>query len=62
MALYRHIAHPHGPRTMIDENLCCCFMSQFPADVVAAERAKRAASNAQALSDQVPGCRSKRAG
>ncbi|MGB3623752.1 MAG: sirohydrochlorin chelatase [Ketobacter sp.] len=29
-APYKHIAHPNGPRTMINENLCCCFMSQFP--------------------------------
>jgi len=23
----RHVAHPYGPRTMIDENVCCCFMT-----------------------------------
>ncbi|MEM7207753.1 MAG: sirohydrochlorin chelatase [Pseudomonadota bacterium] len=39
--VYRHIAHPHGPRTMIDQNLCCCFMSQFPQDVIEEERADR---------------------
>ncbi|MEO0329773.1 MAG: sirohydrochlorin chelatase [Pseudomonadota bacterium] len=39
--VYRHIAHPHGPRTMIDENVCCCFMSQFPQDVIDDERALR---------------------
>ena len=44
-APYRHIAHPHGPRTMIDENICCCFMSQFPDEVVAEERAMRKARN-----------------
>ena len=40
--VYKHIAHPNGPRTMIDEGVCCCFMSQFPQEVVDAERAKRA--------------------
>ncbi|MEM6617929.1 MAG: sirohydrochlorin chelatase [Pseudomonadota bacterium] len=40
---YRHIAHPNGPRTMIDEGVCCCFMSQFPDEVVAEERALREA-------------------
>ena len=39
--VYRHIAHPHGPRTMIDEGVCCCFMSQFPQEVVEQERALR---------------------
>ena len=23
---YKHVAHPHGPRTMIDEHICHCFM------------------------------------
>lgn len=39
--VYRHIAHPHGPRTMIDEGVCCCFMSQFPQEVIDEERAQR---------------------
>jgi len=39
--IYKHIAHPHGPRTMIDEGVCCCFMSQFPQEVIDDERAKR---------------------
>jgi sirohydrochlorin cobaltochelatase len=39
--VYRHIAHPNGPRTMIDEGVCCCFMSQFPQDVIDDERQKR---------------------
>ena len=30
--VYKHIAHPHGPRTMVDDHLCHCFMSQLPAD------------------------------
>ncbi|MDC1510089.1 sirohydrochlorin chelatase, partial [Oceanospirillaceae bacterium] len=42
-APYRHIAHPHGPRTMIDENVCCCFMGQFPQAVIDEERALRLA-------------------
>ncbi len=33
-APYRHIAHTHGPRTMINENICCCFMSQFPQYII----------------------------
>lgn len=32
--IYRHIAHPLGPRTMIGDNICCCFMSQFPQSVL----------------------------
>ena len=39
--VYRHIGHPNGPRTMIDEGVCCCFMSQFPDEVVAEERRLR---------------------
>lgn len=39
--VYRHIAHPHGPRTMIDEGVCCCFMSQFPEGVIQEERRRR---------------------
>ena len=35
---YKHIAHPNGPRTMIDEGVCCCFMSQFPPEVIEDER------------------------
>lgn len=58
--VYRHIAHPHGPRTMIDENLCCCFMSQFPAGVIEEERALRLAKGARALSEQLPVCAPKR--
>ncbi|MEM7461679.1 MAG: sirohydrochlorin chelatase [Pseudomonadota bacterium] len=38
---YIHIAHPNGPRTMIDEGVCCCFMSQFPQAVIDDERANR---------------------
>lgn len=28
--VYKHIGHPQGPRTMIGEGICHCFMSQFP--------------------------------
>lgn len=41
-APYRHIAHPHGPRTMINDNVCCCFMSQFPQAVIEEEQAVKA--------------------
>jgi sirohydrochlorin cobaltochelatase len=40
--IYRHIGHPNGPRTMIDQGICGCFMSQFPQEVVDEERALRA--------------------
>tara|TARA_B100001057_G_scaffold218739_1_gene218903 strand:- start:194 stop:1318 length:1125 start_codon:yes stop_codon:yes gene_type:complete len=39
--IYKHIAHPNGPRTMIDEGVCCCFMSQFPQEVIDDERKRR---------------------
>ncbi|MEM7439231.1 MAG: sirohydrochlorin chelatase [Pseudomonadota bacterium] len=42
--VYRHIAHPTGPRTMIDEGVCCCFMSQFPDEVIEEERSLRTKS------------------
>ncbi len=40
-AQYKHIGHPHGPRTMINENLCCCFMGQFPQEIITEEKAKK---------------------
>ena len=43
--VYRHIAHPHGPRTMIDQGVCCCFMSQFPQEVIDDERARKTAKS-----------------
>ncbi len=39
--VYKHIGHPNGPRTMIDQGVCCCFMGQFPKEVVDEERALR---------------------
>jgi len=50
---YRHIAHPHGPRTMIDENVCCCFMSQFPQSVIDEERKLR---HTPGPADKIPQC------
>lgn len=58
-APYRHIAHPLGPRTMIDENVCCCFMGQFPDHVVEEERQRRAAKG-RVASDATPQCRASR--
>ena len=39
--VYKHIGHPNGPRTMIDQGVCCCFMSQFPDEVIEEERRLR---------------------
>ncbi len=41
-APYKHIGHPHGPRTMINDNICCCFMGQFPQAIIDEERAVKA--------------------
>ncbi len=41
-APYKHIGHPHGPRTMINENICCCFMGQFPQNIIDEEKAIKA--------------------
>jgi sirohydrochlorin cobaltochelatase len=38
-APYKHIGHPHGPRTMINDNVCCCFMGQFPQPILDEEKA-----------------------
>ena len=45
-APYRHIAHPLGPSSMVDDGLCCCFMDQLPAELVAEVRARKAAGRA----------------
>ena len=37
--VYKHIGHPNGPRTMIDQGVCCCFMGQFPDHIVSEQRA-----------------------
>lgn len=41
-APYKHIAHPFGPRTMINDNLCCCFMGQFPQEIIDEEKRVKA--------------------
>jgi len=38
--VYKHIGHPLGPRTMIGEGICCCFMGQFPQSVLDEEQDK----------------------
>ena len=48
---YKHIGHPHGPRTMINENVCCCFMGQFPQEIIDEEQALRPEVDAE------PSCR-----
>lgn len=57
-APYRHIAHPFGPRTMIDENVCCCFMSQFPQEVIDDER-RRKATTGFTPPDTTPQCKTR---
>jgi sirohydrochlorin cobaltochelatase len=43
---------------MIDENVCCCFMGQFPQAVVEEERALRLASG-KSVVDQTTQCKVK---
>ena len=50
-APYKHIGHPHGPRTMINENICCCFMGQFTQDILDEEL------NNKPLLDGIPSCK-----
>ncbi|GAB3485271.1 sirohydrochlorin chelatase [Marinomonas epiphytica] len=38
--VYKHIGHPMGPRTMIGEGVCCCFMGQFTDDILEEEKSK----------------------
>jgi sirohydrochlorin cobaltochelatase len=52
--IYKHIAHPHGPRTMVDDNLCHCFMSQLPAEVIEEERRLRAEQGIKPVHDKPP--------
>ena len=40
-APYKHIGHPHGPRTMINDNVCCCFMGQFPQEIIDDEKMRK---------------------
>lgn len=55
-APYKHIGHPHGPRTMIDENVCCCFMGQFPQHIIDEERAANA-NRAELPGTETPSCK-----
>lgn len=50
-APYKHIGHPHGPRTMINENVCCCFMGQFPQEIIDEEKARKPEA------DIIPSCK-----
>ena len=52
--VYKHIAHPHGPRTMVDDHLCHCFMSQLPAEVIEDERRIRAEQGIKPMRDEAP--------
>lgn len=36
--VYRHIGHPLGPRTMIGDGICNCFMRQFPQEILEEEK------------------------
>ncbi|MGO3739441.1 MAG: sirohydrochlorin chelatase [Marinomonas foliarum] len=38
--VYKHIGHPMGPRTMIGEGICCCFMGQFTDEILEEEKGK----------------------
>ncbi|WP_133010287.1 sirohydrochlorin chelatase [Marinomonas flavescens] len=38
--VYKHIGHPMGPRTMIGEGICCCFMGQFTDEILEEEKDK----------------------
>ncbi len=51
---YKHVAHPHGPRTMIDENICHCFMRQIPDELIEEERKLRAERGAVSYRDNAP--------
>ena len=46
--IYKHIDHPLGPRTMIGDNLCCCFMGQFPQSILDQESDKIDSRNVSA--------------
>ena len=52
--VYKHIVHPHGPRTMVDDHLCHCFMSQLPAEVIEDERRIRAELGIKPSQDEPP--------
>jgi sirohydrochlorin cobaltochelatase len=59
--VYKHIAHPNGPRTMIDQGVCCCFMGQFPQEVIDEERELRKGLGiAPTVPETLPACAPKR--
>ena len=59
--VYKHIAHPNGPRTMIDQGVCCCFMGQFPQEVIDEERELRKGLGiAPTVPEKLPACAPKR--
>ena len=43
--VYKHIGHPLGPRTMIGDGICNCFMRQFPAEILEEEKERIALSS-----------------
>lgn len=47
--VYKHIGHPLGPRTMIGDGICNCFMSQFPQEILDEEKERIAAQG-----DEIP--------
>ncbi|MGV2975075.1 hypothetical protein AB1P65_06455 [Roseibium alexandrii] len=55
------IAHPNGPRTMIDQGVCCCFMGQFPQKVIDEERdLRKGLGIAPTVPEKLPACAPKR--
>ncbi|CTQ75755.1 sirohydrochlorin chelatase [Roseibium alexandrii] len=59
--VYKHIAHPNGPRTMIDQGVCCCFMGQFPQEVIDEERdLRKGLGIAPTVPEKLPACAPKR--
>ncbi|PIE43361.1 MAG: sirohydrochlorin chelatase [Gammaproteobacteria bacterium] len=48
-AIYKHIGHPLGPRTMIGDGICNCFMRQFPQEILDQEKERIAR-----MGDEVP--------
>lgn len=45
-AVYKHIGHPLGPRSMIGDGICNCFMRQFPQSILDEEKARIEKSDA----------------
>jgi sirohydrochlorin cobaltochelatase len=47
--IYKHIGHPLGPRTMIGDGICSCFMRQFPQHILDEETERLAK-----VTDEIP--------